>query len=78
MRNNQDRKEWKQGDMDNNMLMVCGHLSSSLMTTERKDISWYGAVRMTKAEAAEMIALKVRYQNFWVYVTVYNESDGKT
>eukprot|EP00972_Heterocapsa_arctica_P004289 637575-Heterocapsa_arctica.AAC.1 len=47
------------------------------MRKERGDISQYGAVRMTKAEAKEMIRTNQKYQNFWVYVTVYEEMEAR-
>eukprot|EP00972_Heterocapsa_arctica_P039332 5793386-Heterocapsa_arctica.AAC.1 len=47
------------------------------MRKERGDISQYGAVRMTKAEAKEMIRTNQRYIHFRVYVTVYEEMEAR-
>eukprot|EP00972_Heterocapsa_arctica_P089282 13167056-Heterocapsa_arctica.AAC.1 len=47
------------------------------MKTERNYISAYGAVRMTKEESIEMITNWVRYQNFWIHVTVYEEEEER-
>eukprot|EP00972_Heterocapsa_arctica_P003059 453669-Heterocapsa_arctica.AAC.1 len=47
------------------------------MKTERNYISQYGAIRMTKEEAIEMITNCVRYHNVWVHVTVYEEEEDK-
>eukprot|EP00972_Heterocapsa_arctica_P002414 349099-Heterocapsa_arctica.AAC.1 len=44
-------KEWTEGTIETNMFMVCAHLSTVAMKTGRNNISQYGAVRMTKAEA---------------------------
>ncbi len=60
-----DSEEWKEADTKKKMLMICMHLSSTQVKAERKTISGYGAIRMTKEEAMEMIILKVRYMNFW-------------
>eukprot|EP00972_Heterocapsa_arctica_P037528 5525254-Heterocapsa_arctica.AAC.1 len=49
-------REWMEGDIENNMLMTCCHLSTTQIKTEWNYISQYGAVRMTKAESIEMIA----------------------
>eukprot|EP00972_Heterocapsa_arctica_P032972 4850793-Heterocapsa_arctica.AAC.1 len=48
------------------------------MKTERNHISQYGAVRITKAEAIEMIRNNMRYQNFWIFVTVVEEDDDRS
>eukprot|EP00972_Heterocapsa_arctica_P001408 206269-Heterocapsa_arctica.AAC.1 len=56
MKNN---KEWTEGDTDNKLLMTCCHLSTTKIKTERNYISAYGAVRMTKEEAIEMITNNV-------------------
>eukprot|EP00972_Heterocapsa_arctica_P073429 10845776-Heterocapsa_arctica.AAC.1 len=68
-------KDWMDGDIENNMLMTFCHLSTTKMKNERNYISQYGAVRMTKAESIEMIINNMRYQNFWIYVTVYEEDE---
>eukprot|EP00972_Heterocapsa_arctica_P064358 9497806-Heterocapsa_arctica.AAC.1 len=47
------------------------------MKTERKYISGFGAVRMTRAEAIEMITDNVRYQNFWIHVTAFEEDEDR-
>eukprot|EP00972_Heterocapsa_arctica_P032707 4818216-Heterocapsa_arctica.AAC.1 len=47
------------------------------MKTERNYVSSFGAVRITKEEAIEMNSNCVRYQNFWVHVTVYEEEEER-
>eukprot|EP00972_Heterocapsa_arctica_P090406 13335952-Heterocapsa_arctica.AAC.1 len=70
-------KDWLDGDIDTNMLMTCCHLSTTKMKTERTYISQYGAVRMTKTESTEMINNNQRYNNFWIYVAVYEEDEER-
>eukprot|EP00972_Heterocapsa_arctica_P089489 13194786-Heterocapsa_arctica.AAC.1 len=70
-------KDWTEGTIEKKMFMVRAHLSTVAMKAERNYISQYGAVRMTKAEATEMIKNNQRYQNCWVYVTVYEEEEDR-
>eukprot|EP00972_Heterocapsa_arctica_P087396 12889432-Heterocapsa_arctica.AAC.1 len=62
-------KDWIGGDIEKKKLMTFFHLSTKEMKTERNYISQFGAVRMTKAEAIEIITKHQRYMNFWTYVT---------
>eukprot|EP00972_Heterocapsa_arctica_P067667 9989635-Heterocapsa_arctica.AAC.1 len=70
-------KDWQNGDIEKKMLMIFCHLGSKEMKKERNNILQYGAVRMTRAEAIEMIDNNVRYVNFWIYVTVVEEDDDR-
>eukprot|EP00972_Heterocapsa_arctica_P099657 14704583-Heterocapsa_arctica.AAC.1 len=47
------------------------------MRAERQYIAPFGAARMTKEEALEMINNCVRYQNFWAHVTGYEEDEDR-
>eukprot|EP00972_Heterocapsa_arctica_P069039 10202173-Heterocapsa_arctica.AAC.1 len=53
-----DEKRWTEATDELKMLRVCYHLSQSQMKAERKYISGFGAVRMTRAESIEMIVNK--------------------
>eukprot|EP00972_Heterocapsa_arctica_P062858 9272596-Heterocapsa_arctica.AAC.1 len=54
-----DDKRWTEATTEMMLLMVCHHLSQTTMKAERKYISGFGAVRMTRAEAIEMITNNV-------------------
>eukprot|EP00972_Heterocapsa_arctica_P022697 3339969-Heterocapsa_arctica.AAC.1 len=60
-----ENRDWTEATIEKKLLMVCHHLSTTKMNTERNYIAAFGAVRMTKEEAIEMITNGVRYQNFW-------------
>eukprot|EP00972_Heterocapsa_arctica_P092114 13586502-Heterocapsa_arctica.AAC.1 len=60
-----EKKEWTEATNEKKLIMVCHHLSTTKMKTEQNYIAAFGAVRMTKEEATEMITNGVRYQNFW-------------
>eukprot|EP00972_Heterocapsa_arctica_P058890 8678559-Heterocapsa_arctica.AAC.1 len=57
--------------------MVCTLLSTPAMRQEKKDVSHYGAVRMTKKETTDIIRTNQMYPNFWVYVTIYDETEAR-
>eukprot|EP00972_Heterocapsa_arctica_P086550 12758216-Heterocapsa_arctica.AAC.1 len=50
----QNNVEWQNASTKTRFFMVCTQLSSSSMKQERKDVSGYGAVRMSKEETDEM------------------------
>eukprot|EP00972_Heterocapsa_arctica_P001675 241330-Heterocapsa_arctica.AAC.1 len=50
----QTNQEWMSATTTNKFFMVCAHLSTPAMRQERKDVSQYGAVRMSKTETNEM------------------------
>eukprot|EP00972_Heterocapsa_arctica_P087019 12827879-Heterocapsa_arctica.AAC.1 len=50
----QQTEEWKKASTEKKFTMTCLHLSTVAMRKERKDVSQYGAVRMSKEETEEM------------------------
>eukprot|EP00972_Heterocapsa_arctica_P033129 4873734-Heterocapsa_arctica.AAC.1 len=74
MRNNE---EWKNVDARKRFFMICTKLSDGKMSKEKKSVSWYGAMRMTKKETKQMVNGDWRHQNFWAYTTVYEETEDR-
>eukprot|EP00972_Heterocapsa_arctica_P104614 15419476-Heterocapsa_arctica.AAC.1 len=51
----QNNPEWQTATTRKKCFMVCTQLSTTAMKQERKDVSQYGAVRMSKEETNEMV-----------------------
>ena len=62
--------EWSEGNPRKRFFMAATKLSDGFMTKEKKDVSWYGAVRMTKTETKKMAQGGWRHPNFWIHITV--------
>eukprot|EP00972_Heterocapsa_arctica_P061579 9082552-Heterocapsa_arctica.AAC.1 len=61
--------EWLNADVRKRLFMAFVKLSDGTMTKEKKAVSWYGAVRMTKKETTKMVQGEWRHQNFWIHIT---------
>eukprot|EP00972_Heterocapsa_arctica_P108660 16000563-Heterocapsa_arctica.AAC.1 len=72
-----DDKNWTEATILKKLLMTCYHMSTTKMRAERKYISAFGAIRMTKEEAIEMNTNCVRYQNLWGHVTGYEDDEER-
>jgi hypothetical protein len=70
-------EEWKSADARKRFFMAAAKLADGRMTKEKKAVSWYGGVRMTKAETKQMAHGEWRHQNFWIYTTVYDFTEER-
>ena len=46
--------EWTNGDLRKKFYMMVAKMADGHMSQEKKDISWYGGVRMTRKETSKM------------------------
>eukprot|EP00972_Heterocapsa_arctica_P016472 2430936-Heterocapsa_arctica.AAC.1 len=57
------------------MMMVCYEMTQ--IRAERKYISGFGAVRLSREEALEAIASKGRPQNYFIHLAGYTETKAE-
>eukprot|EP00972_Heterocapsa_arctica_P034810 5124777-Heterocapsa_arctica.AAC.1 len=77
IRTMQKSEEWNHASTEKKFILACVKLSTVAMKKERKDVSQYGAVRMSKEETEEMVRTNQRYMNFWIYVAVFEEKETR-
>ena len=69
--------DWMNGDMRKKFFMMMAKMSDGHMKHEKKNIAWYGGVRMTSKETTRMAEGMWRHQCFWGYITVYEDPEER-
>eukprot|EP00972_Heterocapsa_arctica_P094881 13992375-Heterocapsa_arctica.AAC.1 len=67
-----EKKRWKEATNEQKMMMAC--FAMTQIRAERKYISGYGAVRLSRTKALEVISSKGRPQNYFIHIAGYTET----